>query len=132
MTTSRPAPDLAPPSRAAPQIPWEDRPAGSTGVIWRSSRNPIVPRDHLPRSNSIFNSAVVPFRDGFAGVFRVDDTTRTMNIHAGRSADGVAWRISPEPIVFAPADDRVAEVKGRFEHAYDPRVTWLEDRFYIT
>ncbi len=107
------------------------RPA-SPAVVWRSSRNPIIPRDHLPRSNSIFNSAVVPFQDGFAGVFRVDDTTRTMNIHAGRSADGVAWRISPEPIVFAPADDRVAEIQGRFEHAYDPRVTWLEDRFYVT
>jgi beta-1,4-mannooligosaccharide/beta-1,4-mannosyl-N-acetylglucosamine phosphorylase len=132
MTTSRPDPDPTPPSGSAPSIPWEDRPVGSGGVLWRSTRNPIIARDHLPRSNSIFNSAVVPFRDGFAGVFRVDDTTRTMNIHAGRSADGVAWRISPEPIVFAPTDDRVAEIQHRFEHAYDPRVTWLEDRFYVT
>jgi hypothetical protein len=63
-----------------PPIPWEDRPAGSRAVVWRSSRNPIIARDLLPRSNSIFNSAVVPFRDGFAGVFRVDDTVRTMNV----------------------------------------------------
>lgn len=132
MTTTGPAPDSAPPPGATPAIPWEDRPAGSGGVIWRSSRNPIIARDHLPRSNSIFNSAVVRFRDRFAGVFRVDDTTRTMNIHAGRSSDGVAWEISPQPIVFVAADDRVAEIRGRFEHAYDPRVTWLEDRFYVT
>ena len=85
-----------------------------------------------PGANSIFNSAVVPFGDGFAGVFRVDDTRRLMNLHAGRSGDGVDWTIDPEPISFTPADARVAELGERFEHAYDPRVTWLEDRYYVT
>ena len=56
----------------------------------RSSRATTV-----PRANSIFNSAVVPFEDGFAGVFRVDDTRRLMNLHAGRSDDGVGWRSIP-------------------------------------
>jgi beta-1,4-mannooligosaccharide/beta-1,4-mannosyl-N-acetylglucosamine phosphorylase len=113
-------------------IPWEDRPAGATDVVWRSSLNPIVTRDHVRGANSIFNSAVVPFEDGYAGVFRVDDTTRAMNLHAGRSADGVAWELDPDPIAFTAADDRVAEIQQRFEHAYDPRVTRLEDRFYVT
>ncbi len=115
-----------------PPIPWEGRPAGSSAVVWRSARNPVIPRDLLPRSNSIFNSAVVRHRDGFAGVFRVDDTARTMDIHAGRSADGLAWEIDPEPITFVPIDERVAEIQERFVHAYDPRVTWLEDRWYVT
>jgi beta-1,4-mannooligosaccharide/beta-1,4-mannosyl-N-acetylglucosamine phosphorylase len=117
---------------AAAPVPWEERPAGSGDVLWRSSRNPIVPRDLLPRSNSIFNSAVVPFRDAYAGVFRVDDRRRTMNLHAGRSADGVEWAIDERPISWVPADDRVREVQEEFVHAYDPRVTWLEDRFYVT
>ena len=73
--------ERAPAARRA--IPWEERPPGASDVLWRSSRNPIIPRDLLPRSNSIFNSAVVPFGDGFAGVFRVDDARRTMNLHAG-------------------------------------------------
>ena len=30
-----------------------------------------------------------------------------------------------------PADPRAAEINA-FEYAYDPRVTWLEDRYYIT
>ena len=120
------------PAPAPAPIPWEERLAGSTDVLWRSSRNPIIRRDQLPRSNSIFNSAVVPFGTGFAGVFRVDDRTRLMNLHAGRSRDGVAWQIDPDPIVFRPADDRAAEIQGTFEHAYDPRVTWLEDRYYVT
>ena len=132
MTTSQPTPDPAPRLDRTPLIPWEDRPAGSTDVLWRSSRNPIIGRHHLPRSNSIFNSAVVPFRDGYAGVFRVDDTTREMNLHVGRSADGVSWTIAEETIAFLPADGRISEIQGRFEHAYDPRVTWLEDRFFVT
>jgi len=121
-----------PPTTGAAPIPWEDRPAGSSALVWRSSRNPIIPRDAIPRANSIFNSAVVRFGDGFAGVFRVDDTRRVMNVHAGRSADGVAWEIQHDPIAFLPADPRVRELQERFEHAYDPRVTWLEDRFYVS
>ncbi len=115
-----------------PPIPWEGRPAHSSDVIWRSARNPIIARDQVPRANSIFNSAVVPYGDGYAGVFRVDDRTRTMDIHAGRSADGFDWRIDPAAIRFRPVDGRVAEIQERFVHAYDPRVTWLEDRYYVT
>ena len=131
--TVRIAPLPGPEPRASlPNLPWEDRPAGSSAVVWRSSRNPIIPRDLLPDSNSIFNSAVVPFEDGFAGVFRVDDTARTMDLHAGRSADGISWSIDPSTIRWEPADGRVAEIQAASVHAYDPRVTWLEDRWYVT
>ncbi|MEE1232419.1 MAG: glycosidase, partial [Phocaeicola sp.] len=41
-----------------PNMPWEDRPADSKAVMWRYSKNPVIPRDLLPTSNSIFNSAV--------------------------------------------------------------------------
>ena len=51
---------------ALPAMPWEERPAGCKDVVWRCSANPIIPRDLLPTSNSIFNSAVVPFKDGYA------------------------------------------------------------------
>lgn len=35
-------------------------------VMWRYSKNPVIDRYHIPSSSSIFNSAVVPFEDGFA------------------------------------------------------------------
>ena len=73
---------------AMPDMPWEDRPAGSKEVMWRYSANPIIPRDALSTSNSIFNSAVIPFKKGkynYAGVFRCDDTNRRMRIHAAFS-----------------------------------------------
>jgi beta-1,4-mannooligosaccharide/beta-1,4-mannosyl-N-acetylglucosamine phosphorylase len=109
-------------------IPWEERPAGSGELVWRYSRNPIIPRDLLPSSNSIFNSAVVPFADRFAGVFRVDNRSRQMNLHAGLSPDGLHWELSPTPIDWRCDRPELA----RFEYRYDPRVAWLEDRYWIT
>ncbi len=109
-------------------IPWEDRPQGCRDVVWRYSGNPIIPHDLIPSSNSIFNSAVVPFRDAFAGVFRCDNKRRQMTLHAGRSPDGINWVIDAQPIDWIHSDLELAA----FEHRYDPRVTWLEDRYYVT
>lgn len=111
-----------------PNIPWEDRPKGERGVIWRSQKNPIIPRDLLKYSNSIFNSAVVPFKGQFAGVFRCDDTRRRADIHAGFSSDGITWSINEDRIRFENEDDDAFE----FHYGYDPRVCWLEDRYYVT
>jgi beta-1,4-mannooligosaccharide/beta-1,4-mannosyl-N-acetylglucosamine phosphorylase len=111
-----------------PNIPWEERPAECHDVVWRSRVNPIITRDAVPNTNSIFNSAVVPYRDGFAGVFRCDDTARVMQLHAGRSPDGVHWQIEPHRIQWECADEEI----GRFVYGYDPRVCWLEDRYYVT
>jgi beta-1,4-mannooligosaccharide/beta-1,4-mannosyl-N-acetylglucosamine phosphorylase len=111
-----------------PDLPWEERPAGASGPVWRYSRNPVIARDLLPLSNSIFNSAVVPFADGFAGVFRVDDRTRKMQLHRGFSDDGLSWQIDPDPIRFECDDPEL----GTFVYGYDPRVVHIDDRFYVT
>ncbi len=111
-----------------PNIPWEDRPSGCSDVVWRYSRNPIITRDAVPGANSIFNSAVVPFNGAFAGVFRCDNTARDMQIHAGFSDDGIHWQIEPQRIQFVCEDPEV----GQFIYGYDPRVCWIEDRYYVT
>ena len=118
----------SPAASAMPTLPWEERPADSADVLWRYSQNPIIPRDALPTSNSIFNSAVVPFQGAYAGVFRCDDRRRHMNLHAGFSADGLRWRLAPQPIEMQGADPEVT----RLQYRYDPRVCWLEDRYYIS
>ena len=114
--------------QSLPSIPWEDKPAGSLDVVWRYSRNPVIPRNLIPSSNSIFNSAVVPFEGRFAGVFRCDDRWRRMVLHRGFSDDGIDWWIDPERLQFACEDEEI----GIFEYGYDPRVCWLEDRYYVT
>jgi len=113
---------------ALPNIPWEDRPPGCSDVVWRYSRNPIITRDAVPGANSIFNSAVVPFNGAFAGVFRCDTTARDMQIHAGFSDDGICWRIEPQRIQFVCDDPEI----GQFVYGYDPRVCWIEDRYWVT
>ena len=65
-----------------PNLPWEEKPVDCRDVIWRSKNNPIITRDAIEDSNSIFNSAVVPYNGEFAGVFRSDDTTRRQSLHA--------------------------------------------------
>ena len=82
-----------------PNIPWQDKPQGCSDVLWRYSDNPIVQRNAIPCSNSIFNSAVVPYKGEFAGVFRVDDKRREMRIHSAFSKDGFNWNIDHEPWV---------------------------------
>lgn len=114
-----------------PNMPWEEKPTGCQDVLWRFQCNPIIPRDLIPSSNSIFNSAVVPYQDGFAGVFRCDDKRRVMQLHSGRSLDGINWTINYERIEFLPDNPTVKEISS-FEFGYDPRVCWLEDRYYVT
>jgi len=109
-------------------IPWQEKPRNSTDVLWRYSDNPIIQRDQIPSSNSIFNSAVVPFGDGFAGVFRCDNKAVQMNIFSGFSDDGINWRINHDPIAFESGDIEEVHV----DYKYDPRVTFIEDRYWIT
>lgn len=110
------------------QIPWEERPNGCNEVMWRFSQNPIIDRYAIPTSNSIFNSAVVPFGDGFAGVFRCDNRAVQMNIFAGFSSDGVNWNIEHKPIIFKAGNTEMIDSA----YKYDPRVTFIGDRYWIT
>lgn len=57
-----------------PNIPWQEKPEGCHDVVWRYSGNPIIERDAIPSSNSIFNSAVVPFEGKFAIYYGYADT----------------------------------------------------------
>ena len=108
-------------------IPWQERPQKSNEVMWRYSENPIINRYAIPTSNSVFNSAVVPFEDGFAGVFRCDSKAVQMDIFAGFSKDGIHWEIENEPIVFGAGNTEIIDS----DYKYDPRVTWIEDRYWI-
>lgn len=109
-------------------MPWQDKPAASNEPVWRYSNNPIIRRDAIPTSNSVFNSAVIPFEDGYAGVFRCDSKSVSMDIFVGFSKDAINWKINETAIHFVGEDP---EVTNR-EYRYDPRVCFIEDRYYIT
>ena len=113
---------------AIPNLPWQDKPEGYAMPLWRFTGNPIIGRHALKRSNSVFNSAVVPYKDGFAGVFRCDSRSVSMDIFPGFSKDGVHWDIREEPVVFQGEDPEILQR----EYRYDPRVCQIDGKYYVT
>ena len=101
---------------ALPNLPWQEKPAGWQYPVWRYDGNPVITRDNLFMANSIFNSAVVPYGDGFAGVFRVDLRSRDQVLVSGKSADGIHWTLDERQI---------------FE-GYDPRLCLLDGKYYLS
>lgn len=84
--------------------------------MWRYNENPIIERDALPKANSIFNSAVVPYLNGFAGIFRVDLTTREQKLVTGFSDDGIHWELNNNYIF----------------NGYDPRLCCMDGVYYLS
>ena len=113
---------------ALPNIPWQDPPETLRTPLWRFDGNPIIGRDGNKRSNSVFNSAVVPYKDGFAGVFRCDSLSISMDLFAGFSKDGIHWIIDDEPIHIVGDDPEIT----KREYRYDARVCLMEGKYYVS
>ena len=97
-------------------------------LLKRHPDNPIIKPNMVPRASGILNSAVVEYGDEFRGIFRVDDLSKNMLLHTGTSKDGIQWNINPEPIEWQVNDPSLPA----FKYGYDPRVVFLEGRYYIT
>ena len=74
-------------------MPWQEKPKGCTDVVWRFDKNPVIGKRPLKGAGRIFNSALVPYKDGFIGVFRSDHKNGYPQLHLGRSKDGIKWEI---------------------------------------
>ena len=110
-----------------PSIPWQDKPSGCTAPVWRYSENPIIQRAPLPEVARIFNSAVLPYEDGYIGVFRGEQRNGIPHIYLGRSSDGINWSFAPEKILFT--DENGEPFMPLY--AYDPRLVKVDDTYYI-
>lgn len=97
-------------------IPWQNKPENCKDPVWRYSENPIIDRSFVKEANSIFNSAVVPYGNGFAGVFRMDDITREQYLVTGFSDDGIRWNLNDKKIF----------------HGYDPRLCEIDGKYYLS
>lgn len=113
---------------AVSNLPWEDKPAGCRDVVWRYGGNPIIGWNPVGRAARVFNSAAIPFEDGFVGVFRADHRNGRADLHFGRSRDGIHWDLEPELI---PWQDEAGRPKPN-SYGYDPRLLKIEDTYYIT
>ncbi len=110
-----------------PNIPWQEKPEGYVGPVWRYTENPIVNRNPIPGVARIFNSAVVPYEGAFIGVFRAEQTDGVPHLYLGRSRDAIHWEFEKEKI-------QMVNEKGEPympRYAYDPRLVKVEDAYYI-
>jgi beta-1,4-mannooligosaccharide/beta-1,4-mannosyl-N-acetylglucosamine phosphorylase len=108
-------------------FPWQPRPDNCPEVIWRNDANPILGRHPFPGALSVYNSAVVPFGNGYAGVFRVDHRNAQPRLHVGFSSDGIHWQVELDEIEFRQPDGSTR----RLRYGYDPRVTPIDGQFIV-
>ncbi len=117
------------PGQPLPNMPWQDRPRGSSEIMWRYDQNPVISRKPIPGASRIFNSAIIPYQGEFIGVFRADHINGYPNLHLGRSHDAIHWELNPEIITFLNEDGTPAKP---ILYGYDPRLLELEGNYYIT
>jgi beta-1,4-mannooligosaccharide/beta-1,4-mannosyl-N-acetylglucosamine phosphorylase len=111
-----------------PNIPWESKPAGSSDVMWRFSKNPIIDWNPIPTAGRVYNSAVVPFKGAFAGVFRGDQKNGRATLFSGFSKDGINIELNPEPIKWVDENGN----PNPTSYSYDPRVVEIDGTFYVS
>lgn len=109
-------------------MPFQECPEGFDGPIWRYSENPVIKRHPCTRVARVFNSALVPFEDGFIGVFRGDNIDDIPHLYVGRSKNGIDFDINPNPIHFV--DEKGNPIPDTC-YQYDPRVIPLEGKYYV-
>lgn len=110
-----------------PNIPWEKSPGNLNGPVWRYSNNPVIGRNPVKNIARIFNSAVIPYKGEFLGVFRAEYTHGRPYLHMGRSKDALNWDIDEFPI-------DMKDEKGQSRnpnYAYDPRLVQVDNVYYI-
>ncbi len=113
---------------AVPNMPWQEEPdTFRNAPVWRYSENPIIDRNPVEGVARIFNSAVMPYEDGFVGVFRGEQKNGIPMIYFGRSSDGIHWDFEHDKIRFV--DEEGNEFMPLY--AYDPRLVKVEDAYYV-
>ena len=113
---------------ALSSMPWQERPdEPSNSPLWRWNENPIIGRNPIKGVARIFNSAVMPYKGKYIGVFRGEQCDGVSFIYLGHSDDGIHWTFEPDKLQF------VDEKGEPFQpiYAYDPRLVKVEDTYYI-
>lgn len=107
-------------------FPWEDRKENDVSPVWRYRKNPIIGRYPVKDVARVFNSAVLPYKNGYVGVFRAEHHNGIPYLHVGYSSNGIDWTIEEDKIKVY--DDQNKLVK--YKYMYDPRLVEIEGVYY--
>ncbi len=98
-------------------------------LLKRYEGNPILTHKDVPfLCNAVYNPGAIKVKDKYLLLPRVEDGKRDNRLHLAWSDDGIHFRIEPKPIELPSSDEHEPFEK----HLYDPRITLLEDVYYIT
>lgn len=111
-------------------MPMMSPPLKSHPCITRHPEGPVLTSRQVPyASDLVFNAGVIPWKGGYAMIFRNDYGHTTgghfggTNIGLALSPDGIHWEVEKEP-VFAMKDEEI-------HRAYDPRLTIVDGQVYM-
>jgi len=100
----------------------------------RHSKNPILTRKDIPAippllidATSVFNPGAVKFGGKYLLMLRVQSRSRETFFVMAESRDGVKFSVAREIVQFRGID----KIKEKIYHAYDARITHLENAYYI-
>ena len=100
-------------------------------LIKRHGKNPILTAEQVPyQATLLFNPGVAKYKDGYVMVFRNDYGEFDGEIFAGTnlglafSENGIDWEVMPDPC-FSLKNDEITRI-------YDPRITHIDDLFYLS
>jgi beta-1,4-mannooligosaccharide/beta-1,4-mannosyl-N-acetylglucosamine phosphorylase len=100
----------------------------------RYSKNPIITRQDIPDvspylvdATSVFNPGAIKFNDQYVLMLRVQNRGRETFMMMAFSDDGIHFQIEKEVVNFKGLEN----IKEAIYHCYDPRITFLEGKYYI-
>ncbi|MCP4583639.1 MAG: glycosidase [candidate division Zixibacteria bacterium] len=100
----------------------------------RYVNNPIIAREDVPEIKpqlvdvtSVFNPGAIKYRDEFLLMLRVQNRGRETYLLTAQSDNGIGFALSKTIVEFSGLED----VSETIYHIYDPRLTAIDDTYYI-
>jgi len=107
---------------------------GTRNRVKRYPHNPIITRANIPEIRpelidvtSVFNPGAIKTEDEYILLLRVQNRGRETFILVAESSDGISFSIRPSIVRF----EGIEKVKSKIYHVYDPRITRIENTYYI-
>ncbi len=103
-------------------------------VLKRCESNPIITREDIPALSpdladvsSVFNPGAVEHKGLHLLMLRVQTRGRETCLMMAESADGLSFEVWPRVVEF----DGLSRVVGAVYHVYDPRITRIDDDYFV-
>lgn len=100
----------------------------------RYQNNPIITRKNIPEIppylvdvSSVFNPGAIKFGDHYLLMLRVQNRGRETFLLMAESDDGLHFEVTHRIVHF----DGIENIKATIYHCYDPRITRIDDIYYI-